>query len=232
MIDKNDYLEMQRRFYEQEAAKWNLENRDPVVGSYDSHNDFADYDKILFDGLDCSNKIALEYGCGPGRNLVKFAHIFDRIDGTDISQVNLDKAAINLAAHDVNKDAILKVTSGDNVPFEDNTYDVVFSVICLQHIPVHEIRYAIMSDIFRVLKPGSHFCFQMGYGGRSIASSYYENVYEAQETNGGYDVSLESVDPLVDDLQKIGYVDIRYTISDMGPGDSHPNWLWVIASKP
>ena len=67
-----NYLAMQKYYYNQDAARWSIFNRDPVVGSYDAHNSFDDYDKFLFKDIDTTNMVALEYGCGPGRNLIKF----------------------------------------------------------------------------------------------------------------------------------------------------------------
>ena len=93
---KKDYLKMQNDYYDEYASKWSLSFRDPVVGSYDAHNDWSDYDEYLFKDFDTTGMIALDYGCGPGRNLVKFNSRFERIDGVDISDVNLEKAKTNL----------------------------------------------------------------------------------------------------------------------------------------
>jgi hypothetical protein len=77
-MNLNKYLNMQKTHYEKDAANWSLENRDPVVGTYDLHNQWEDYDRLLFKGIDTQNLKALEYGCGPGRNLIKFSNIFTR----------------------------------------------------------------------------------------------------------------------------------------------------------
>ena len=155
------YLGMQKAFYEREAGKWSLDNRDPVVGSYDQHNAFSEYDTKLFKEFDTTDKVALEYGCGPGRNLVKFHNRFKRIDGVDISQVNLDKAKTNLDRHGIISN--LYLCDGKSIPVENETYDVVFSVICLQHIACYDIRFSIFKEAHRVLKTCGYFCFQMNY---------------------------------------------------------------------
>lgn len=230
MSDMEKYLRMQQDFYEQEAAKWSCGNRDPVVGNYDKHNAWKDYDQFLFKDFDTNGLVALEYGCGPGRNIIRFHDRFERIDGTDISEMNLMKAQENLVHHNV-LGSWLVHCDGKGIPFEENVYDVVFSVICLQHICVHEIRFAIMKDVYRVLKPGGHFCFQMGFGGRTPAAGYYENIYDAQETNGGYDVAFNDETFLKDDLEKIGFKNYKSDVRPTGPGDSHPNWIFVQVEK-
>lgn len=228
MIEK--YLQMQRSQYDIDASNWNLNNLDPVVGTYVLHNNFGDYDLYLFPKLDFSQQIALEYGCGPGRNLIKFANRFQRIDGVDISQTCLEKAKLNLETNNI-KQVNLYLTNGSNVPTSNDVYDVVFSVICLQHICVHEIRYQIMNDIFRVLKPDGWFCFQMGYGGRSGCVNYFDNDYDATLTNGGRDVSIFDEQDLKNDLEKIGFSNYKSHIGQTGPGDFHKNWIWVQVQK-
>lgn len=232
--DKDKYLKMQHDYYEEYASQWSLEFRDPVVGSYDAHNAWSDYDTKLFKDFDTSELVALEYGCGPGRNLVKFAPRFKRVDGIDISQINLAKAHVNLE-HNKIKGANLFLTSGDNLSdVESNSYDVVFSVICLQHICVHDIRFSIMSDIYRVLKPGGKFCFQMGFGGKEgiPTANYFDNNYDAMSTNGHADISIENEADLIDDLiNNIGFRNYKSDIAQTGPGDNHRNWIWVEVEK-
>ena len=63
------YLNMQKTAYDKWAEKWQLNKKDPVVGSYDKHNNWKDYDLFLFKDIDTSGKVALEYGAGPGRNI-------------------------------------------------------------------------------------------------------------------------------------------------------------------
>ena len=234
MKSKDDYLKMQNAYYDEYASQWSLEFRDPVVGSYDAHNNWKDYDEFLFKDFDTKDLVALEYGCGPGRNLVKFASRFKRVDGIDISQINLTKAHTNLE-HNKISGANLYLTSGDNLSsIKSETYDVVFAVICFQHICVHDIRLSILSDIHRVLKLGGKLCFQMGFGGKEgiETAGYYDNNYDALSTNGHADVSIENEADLIDDLLNvIGYKNYKSDIRDTGPGDNHRNWIWVQVEK-
>lgn len=230
MSDSNKYLKMQKGYYNNDAAKWNLTNKDPVVGAYHAHNKFDDYDTLLFKDIDTKNLIALEYGCGPGRNILRFNDRFKRIDGVDISPVCIDKAKVNIEDSGIDVPNLL-VTSGDNIPAEDSTYDVVFSTICLQHICVHEIRYAIMKDIRRVLKDGGYFCAQMGIGvGGPGSVGYYDNNYTAQSTNGFNDTTIGKEEYLTKDLEKIGFKNYK---SDIGAtvSDRHDNWIWFKVEK-
>ena len=84
-MSSEKYLTMQKDYYNVEASHGSLENKNPVVGWYHEHTVFADYDNYLFKDFDTTGKVALEYGCGPGRNLIRYASRFDRVDGVDIS---------------------------------------------------------------------------------------------------------------------------------------------------
>jgi ubiquinone/menaquinone biosynthesis C-methylase UbiE len=231
---KTDYLSMQNKYYDEYASQWSLSFRDPVVGSYDAHNKWSDYDTFLFKDFDTKGLVALEYGCGPGRNLVKFSNRFERIDGVDISDINIEKAKINLEHNGV-YGSNLYVTSGDNLSMiEESTYDVVFAVICFQHICSHEIRFNILKDIYRVLKPGGKLCFQMGHGGKDgiPTAGYFDDIFDAASTNGHADVSItEEADIQKDLVDEIGYTNYKSDIRDTGPGDNHRNWIWIQVEK-
>jgi ubiquinone/menaquinone biosynthesis C-methylase UbiE len=229
-----EYLTLQKTYYEQIAEDWSLENKDAVVGSYDAHNSWTDYDTFLFKDFDTAGLTALEYGCGPGRNIIRYGNVFAQVDGVDIANTNLEKAKINLKHNGITT-ANLYLCDGKSIPVDDSKYDVVFSVICLQHIACYDARFNIFLDAFRVLKPGGKFSFQMGYGGRVDGgnANYYDNYGdENYMSSGGYDVSVTDEQDLKKDLlEKIGFFDYKSDIRPTGPGDSHRNWIWVQVQK-
>ena len=234
IMSMKKYLEMQRGFYDSAALLWSLKDKDPVIGGYDRHNNHKDYDDFLFKGIDTSDLIAMDYGTGPGRNIVKFWDRFKRIDGVDIGKQNIKNAKLNLAQAGITE-ATLYICDGKSVPVDDETYDVFFSTICLQHICSYDIRFSILQDAYRILKLGGHICFQMGFGGKPIkdsVSDYYENMYNATHTNGRYDVSFADAEYLREDLvNKIGFETFEYDVRPSGPGDRHGCWIFVRAKK-
>jgi len=233
----NKYTSMQHEQYESDASKWSVDNRDPVVGGFDLHNNWQDYDEYLFRDIEnTEDKICLDFGCGPGRNLVKYGNRFKEIHGVDISQKNLDNAKIwiehnnqNIANHK------LFLTNGiDLSEIKSKSYDVVMSTICFQHICVHSIRYDFLKEFHRVLKSNGILTMQMGFGPQvptKASVGYYENYFDAGGTNGLMDTRVDEVSFIEKDLIELGFENFNYYIRPVGPGDGHPNWIFFNATK-
>ena len=197
-VDVTRYLEMERAFYADLVARSNFEteaftrtdDNELVVGSY-VHHEGMDYERWLLSGISIRpGALALEYGCGPGRMLLRLAPRFARIDGVDLSQEVLDVARRRCAR--LTSTPRLLLTDGQSVPDATHgCYDVAYSVICLQHICVHSVRVRILEGLFRALKPGGLLTFQMGYGpGHARMVDYFDDYVDAPGTNGVADVAV------------------------------------------
>lgn len=156
-----------------------------------------------------------------------------RVDGIDISQANIDFCIENNRGLQSNWYCNNGV---DLAVLPDNEYDFVMSTIALQHIPVFDIRDSLIREIYRVIKPGALFSFQMGYGQGLESklgprSSYYENVYDAQHTNSAYDVRVQTESEVKDHLKSIGFVNISTTVRPSFSDDGHDYWIYVKCYK-
>jgi ubiquinone/menaquinone biosynthesis C-methylase UbiE len=228
------YANMQLSSYNYEAHQWSIDNRDAVVGTFDLHNEWADYEYLFIDLPDTKNMNVLDFGTGPGRNLVKYANRFKTIDGVDICQKNIDNAKLWIEHNNLDSSKFTLYTCNgtdlDNVP--NDRYDLVMSTIVMQHICVYEIRKNYFKEFFRVLCSGGFISIQMGFGIPSpLSVSYYENYYDASSTNRGCDVAIGNPDEIKRDLEEIGFTDFKYHIRPTGPGDCHPNWIYFTARK-
>lgn len=196
------------------------------------HNDNADYWYILLESITDTNnkgKKALDFGCGKGRNIHNLQQFgFDRIDGVDISYANY------IHCKDRFPDSKIFLNNGvDMREVEDSEYDFVMSTIVFQHIPVFEIRHQLLREIYRVMKDGAIFSFQMGYGDTIEPghSPYIGNFYEAGATNGGHDVQITNEQEVIDDLQNIGYKNITTKIAKSFNDNNHTHWLYIKCEK-
>ena len=234
LSEYNKYTMMQKKSYMRDSENWNINSRDAVVGSFDAHNKWDDYEFLFKDIENYENKIVLDFGCGPGRNLVKYASKFKRIDGTDIDEKNLQNAILWIAHNNIEKEKhnLILCNGIDLNRIGDETYDIVMSTICMQHICVYEIRFNYLKEFYRVLKNGGHITIQMGYGTPSPMSvDYYANYYEATATNRGCDTQISDYKQIEKDLLSIGFKNFKYYIRPTGPGDHHPNWIFFNAQK-
>jgi len=233
------YIYMQKVWYEKEAKKSKYDQkikRDFVVGTYEIQNEYKDYDDYIMKYVDESykNKIALDFACGPGRNIVKYQKLFKRIDGADISSYNLRNAKQNLSFEGVSIPNFYVTNGNDLGDAPSNYYDFIFSTIALQHIPVYEIRFSIFEHMYRALKIGGRISIQMAAGVSTCPTDrgYYDNYYEATGTNRHRDTMVEDPEFLKKDLEKIGFKEFEYWLRPPYHGETaHPNWIFFTAVK-
>ena len=181
------------------------------------------------------NKTALDFGCGQGRNVTNMLSLaeFNRVDGVDISPANIEFCSNTYQ----NQSSDFYLNDGSDLKdLKSDEYDFVMSTIVFQHICVHELRYQLKQEIYRVLKSGGLFSFQMGYGdinftGHTRPNNYYDNSYGATGSNGSDDVRVTNEKDLISDLEKIGFKDITFEIKEPFLDGGHPNWIYVKCKK-
>jgi ubiquinone/menaquinone biosynthesis C-methylase UbiE len=235
-----DYMRMQRKYYIRNARKsavapGNLID-DHVVGSWRQHDEWTDYETFLMKYVHPADEyVALDFGCGPGRNIRRWSNWFKRIDGADISKVNIANARVFLQdqVSDAKSPNLFVTNGADCGDAPSNSYDFVFSTVCLQHICSHSVRFAILTDLYRVLKPGGRISIQMGFGSPSpMTVGYFEDNFSAEATNRSCDTEISDVSEPKSDFDKIGFQNFESWIRPVGPGDIHPSWVYMTATKP
>ncbi len=110
----------------------------------------------VIEGLPLVGCHLLDIGCGSGAVAVSLVrdHGAAHVTGIDIEAPVCAASQRRVgAANLANRITIRKVDPGP-LPFEDATFDVVFSKDSIIHIPDKE---ALCEDVFRVLKPGGWF---------------------------------------------------------------------------
>lgn len=110
---------------------------------------------------DFAGKDLLEIGCGLGTDLIQFARGGANVTGLDLSieSVALAKRRFELfetSGRFLNGDA-------ENLPFPDNSFDVVYSFGVLHHTPRIERAF---QEVHRILRPGGQIVVML-YHSRS-----------------------------------------------------------------
>lgn len=125
-----------------------------------SLNSFFDEPKrLLFDRLDrnsisidnLSQMNVLDAGCGGGRYSVAWRLLgANHVTGIDISDINICDAQNRVEDCNINN-VIFKQINALDLPFDDNSFDIVFSNGVLHHTTDWEKG---VGELIRVLKPG------------------------------------------------------------------------------
>ena len=103
-------------------------------------------EKILKYQKGATNKKIIDIGCGPGGNILLLKD-FGHVTGLDMSAEALKFAKTN------NFDELVQA-SGTDIPFENESFDMVTSFDVLEHIDDDE---AVIREAMRILKPGGLF---------------------------------------------------------------------------
>jgi len=242
MDANNSYTQMQKKYYEENATIMAVED-------HRGHNNNPDYYGILLSDITTNpeywtGKTALDFGCGTGRNIANLYRLakWKFVDGCDIARNNLYEAHRLLTERGVSGFTLYPVSGVDLGGIPSKKYDFVMSTIVLQHIAVWSIRLSILTDIFRVMKSGGLFSFQVVKyplpRDRYNIADYHEDKWDAPNTNGGYDFSVDNEQDLINDLTRIGF-EVIETISRpeweyINQEYAHNNnrWVFVKARKP
>jgi SAM-dependent methyltransferase len=153
-----DSLDGHRRFWQQAAAI------DPVraIADQETPETFevsgrSDADRV-WETLPDGGAVVLEIGCGTGRVIQHLAGRYRQVHGVDISSEMIRQGRRRLA-HLAN--VHLQEGNGyDLEPFADDSMDLVFSYLALQHMP-KTVAYNYLLETRRVLRQGGLFLFQV-----------------------------------------------------------------------
>jgi len=104
--------------------------------------------------VDPKTTAALDVGCGGGFLTEEIARLGFDTTGVDPSERSVRVAADH--ARESGLDIRYGTGTGESLPFENNSFGVVFCCDVLEH--VRDLP-TVISEISRVLKPGSVFCY-------------------------------------------------------------------------
>ena len=107
-----------------------------------------------FDGS--RGKTVLEIGVGLGTDFVRFARAGAKVTGIDLTEHGVELVRRRLALEGLEGD--VRVADAESLPFEDGSFDKVYSWGVLHHTPATE---QAVREALRVLRPGGELCVML-----------------------------------------------------------------------
>ena len=177
-----------------------------LTGYHGPLRDMPVYDEVR--SLFGHGSTALDFGCGCGRNIKNLLDLAEwrKVDGCDISKKNTEYAKNWVNKFYINKTETWETKGNDLQPCDQNKYDFIMSHIVFQHISDYDIRFSILSDIYKCLKIGG--LASLHFLDLPISNNYYENSRKIQNCR------VENKQFLIDDFKKIGFNNIECTIGN------------------
>ena len=109
---------------------------------------------VDFDGY--KGRSVLEVGCGAGVDLARFAKGGARATGIDLTASAIELVKANFAQQRLQAD--LRVADGERLPFDDNSFDLVYAHGVVQYTATPQ---RLVDECRRVLRPGGEAIFQV-----------------------------------------------------------------------
>lgn len=111
-------------------------------------------------GLPKAKKLALDFGCGPGRFTEVLAKDFDKVIGFDISEKMIELAEERAEQEGIDN---IEYIAADNLSsIKDNSVDLIMTRLTLEHIPPEQIKKYV-KDFTRILKKGGLASFEIPF---------------------------------------------------------------------
>lgn len=125
------------------------------------------------------NSLVLELGCGTGSMWIDHLNIIENGSNlvlTDLSEGMLESARVNLKK---NENTSFKIVDIQDIPFDDESFDVVIANMMLYHVP--DLNRGLL-EVRRILKPGGKF-YCATFGEHGIAE-YIETALKEFNVTG------------------------------------------------
>jgi SAM-dependent methyltransferase len=107
------------------------------------------------------DKFLLEICCGTGEN----ANVIANRAGSTVIGLDISSEAIKIATKNTDKKIMRNsfiVADAENLPFQEDVFDDVFTIYCLHHLSNPE---KCIEEMYRVLKPGGNIIIWKESGG-------------------------------------------------------------------
>lgn len=133
----------------------------------------------------------LEYGCGQGWQLNRFASRGARVTGVDISLASLIKASERMDQLGLKKLVNLCEMDGENLGFKDSSFELVFGTGVLHHLDIRSSA----KEVARILQKGGRAAFVEPLGMNPLIN-LFRRVTPKLRTPDEHPLTFKDIDTL------------------------------------
>jgi len=135
----------------------------------------------IYQGMDPAQMRVLEIGCGAGRLTRALANIFGEVHAVDVSGEMVARA--RTALQDRPNVTFYQNNGCDLTVVPPLVFDFAYSSHVFQHIPSREVIETYVREVYRLLRPGALFKFQVqGYtSGERPRDTWYGVSYTQEQ---------------------------------------------------
>jgi len=149
--------ELVKEKYNMSGSRYDYRRRVEKKGNLLSNYDIRLFDEI-FPKLE-KNQNVLEVGAGTGRFTLPALKKADSIVATDINNSLLEKLMEKIRESQYEAHCQIKFEDMFNLSFDDNTFDLVYSIHVIPRLMNFEDQTSALNEITRVIKPKGKLLF-------------------------------------------------------------------------
>lgn len=154
----------------------------------------------ILGGIDLTGKRVLDIGCGIAGidMLLVQEHGAAHVTGIDVEDSLVQEGRARVARAALTPSITLQMVTPGKLPFEDQTFDVIFTKDSLIHI---EDKAFIYNEIHRVLKDNGHLAMSDWFGSSQEASPEFEAWLKIVQL----DFKMGTIEAAKDLVESIGF---------------------------
>jgi phosphoethanolamine N-methyltransferase len=158
---------------------------------------------LIVNGLGLKDKAILDIGSGIGGPAICLAskHGADRIVGIDLEPLNVERATLRSTNAGVADRATFQAVEGVALPFDDGSFDIVFSKDAIIEAPN---KADLMREAYRVLRPGGWIALSDWFRGSEPFTAEMTQFLK----DAGPTLRMATLDDTATLLREAGFVEI------------------------